>query len=159
MEAYGYRLVEPDGVRMVPEKLAAHGISGPDVGVLQREGKLGGVTLAEVGEVRRGQRFGFVMDTRLCDGVHALADGCDLLVIESTFLDEDERLATEHGHLTAYQAARAAADAGVRHLVLTHFSQRYTDPTAFERQARAAGYEGELTIARDLDRIPVPKRR
>ncbi|MFH9204979.1 ribonuclease Z [Streptomyces albidoflavus] len=159
VEAYGYRLVEPDGVRMVPEKLAAHGISGPDVGVLQREGKLGGVTLAEVGEVRRGQRFGFVMDTRLCDGVHALADGCDLLVIESTFLDEDERLATEHGHLTAGQAARAAADAGVRHLVLTHLSQRYTDPTAFERQARAAGYEGELTVARDLDRIPVPKRR
>ena len=143
---------------MVPERLAAHGISGPDVGLLQRRGELRGVTLAEVGEVRRGQRFGFVMDTRLCEGVHALADGCDLLVIESTFLDEDEHLATEHGHLTAGQAARAAADAGVRHLVLTHFSQRYTDPGLFERQARAAGFEGELTIARDLDRVPVPKR-
>ena len=34
------------------------------------------------------------MDTRLCDGVHALAEGCDLLAIESTFLDEDEELVT-----------------------------------------------------------------
>ncbi|WP_030376355.1 ribonuclease Z [Streptomyces rimosus] len=158
VEAYGYRLVEPDGRRMLPEKLAAHGIAGPDVGRLQREGALNGVTLDEVSEVRRGQRFAFIMDTRLCDGVHALAEGCDLLVIESTFLDEDVRLATEHGHLTAGQAARVAADAGVRHLVLTHFSQRYSDPSEFERQARAAGFEGELTIARDLMRVPVPKR-
>ncbi len=158
VEAYGYRLTEPDGRRMLPEKLAAHGIAGPDVGRLQREGALNGVTLDEVSKVRRGQRFAFIMDTRLCDGVHALAEGCDLLVIESTFLDEDVRLATEHGHLTAGQAARVAADAGVRHLVLTHFSQRYSDPSEFERQARAAGFEGELTIARDLMRVPVPKR-
>ncbi|MFH9420827.1 ribonuclease Z [Streptomyces sp. NPDC017529] len=158
VESYGYRLVEPDGRRMLPERLAAHGIAGPDVGRLQRDGELNGVTLDDVSEVRRGQRFAFVMDTRLCDGVHALAEGCDLLVIESTFLDEDVRLAADHGHLTAGQAARAAAEAGVRHLVLTHFSQRYSDPAEFERQARAAGFAGELTIARDLMRVPVPKR-
>jgi ribonuclease Z len=117
------------------------------------------VSLEEVSEVRRGQRFAFVMDTRLCDGVHALADGCDMLVIESTFLDEDARLADEHGHLTAGQAARVAVEAGVRHLVLTHFSQRYTDADEFERQARASGFEGELTVAHDLMRVPVPKRR
>lgn len=138
VESYGYRLTEPDGRRMLPERLAAHGITGPDVGRIQREGSLNGVPLDEVSEVRRGQRFAFVMDTRLCEGVHALAEGCDLLVIESTFLDEDETLATDHGHLTAGQAARAARDAGVRHLVLTHFSQRYSDPEEFERQARAA---------------------
>ncbi|MEU6603537.1 ribonuclease Z [Streptomyces shenzhenensis] len=159
VESYGYRLVEPDGRRMLPERLAAHGIAGPDIGRLQRAGVLGGVTLDDVSEVRRGQRFAFVMDTRLCDGVHALAEGCDLLVIESTFLDEDVELAVEYGHLTAGQAARAARDAGVRHLVLTHFSQRYPDPAEFERQARAAGFEGELTVAHDLLRVPVPKRR
>ncbi|WP_031038194.1 ribonuclease Z [Streptomyces sp. NRRL F-5650] len=159
VESYGYRLTEPDGRRMLPERLAAHGIKGPDVGRIQREGSLNGVRLDEVSEARRGQRFAFVMDTRLCAGVHALAEGCDLLVIESTFLDEDETLAADHGHLTAGQAARAARDAGVRHLVLTHFSQRYPDPGEFERQARAAGYAGELTVARDLTRVPVPKRR
>ncbi|MFH8724327.1 ribonuclease Z [Streptomyces termitum] len=158
VESFGYRLVEPDGRRLLPERLAAHGIAGPDVGRIQREGSLGGVLLDEVSEVRRGQRFAFVMDTRLCEGVHALADGADLLVIESTFLDEDERLATDHGHLTAGQAAAVARDAGVRHLVLTHFSQRYSDPSEFERQARAAGFEGELSVAQDLMRVPVPKR-
>ncbi|MEU5399038.1 ribonuclease Z [Streptomyces sp. NPDC005963] len=159
VESFGYRLVEPDGRRMLPEELAAHGIHGPDVGRIQREGELRGVTLDQVSEERRGQRFAFVMDTRLCDGVYALAEGCDLLVIESTFLDEDERLAKDHGHLTAGQAAGVARDAGVRHLVLTHFSQRYTDPSAFEQQARAAGFDGELTIAADLLRVPLPTRR
>ncbi|MEU7058561.1 ribonuclease Z [Streptomyces sp. NPDC046197] len=158
VESYGYRLVEPDGRRMLPERLAAHGIKGPDVGRIQREGSLDGVPLEAVSEVRRGQRFAFVMDTRLCEGVHTLAEGCDMLVIESTFLDEDEGLAEEHGHLTAAQAARVARDAGVRHLVLTHFSQRYTEADEFERQARAAGFEGELTVAHDLLRVPVPKR-
>ncbi|GAA2335431.1 ribonuclease Z [Streptomyces kunmingensis] len=158
VESYGYRLVEPDGRRILPERLAAHGIAGPDVGRLQREGRTGDVTLEDVSEVRRGQRVAFVMDTRLCDGVTELAEGCDLLVIESTFLDEDRRLASDHGHLTAGQAARVARDGGVRHLVLTHFSQRYGDPEEFARQARAAGFEGELTVARDLDRVPVPKR-
>jgi ribonuclease Z len=158
VESYGYRLVEPDGRRMLPDRLAAHGIAGPDIGRIQREGSLHGVPLEAVSEERRGQRFAFIMDTRLCDGVHALAEGCDLLAIESTFLDEDEELATDHGHLTAGQAARVARDAGVRHLVLTHFSQRYPDPAEFERQARAAGFAGELTVARDLQRVPVPKR-
>ncbi|AWW39651.1 MULTISPECIES: ribonuclease Z [Streptomyces] len=159
VESFGYGLVEPDGRRMLPERLAAHGIGGPDVGRIQREGALGDVRLEDVSEVRRGQRFAFVMDTRLCDGVYALAEGCDLLVIESTFLDEDASLAVEHGHLTAGQAARVAAESGVRHLVLTHFSQRYAEPEEFERQARAAGFEGELSVAHDLQRVPVPKRR
>ncbi|SCE31278.1 ribonuclease Z [Streptomyces sp. SolWspMP-sol7th] len=108
--------------------------------------------------MRRGQRFAFVMDTRMCRGAEELAESCDLLVIESTFADEDAALAEEHGHLTAGQAAALARDAGVRHLVLTHFSQRYEDPTVFARQARAAGYEGGLTIAEDFDRVPVPPR-
>ncbi|NED14133.1 ribonuclease Z [Streptomyces sp. SID9124] len=158
VESYGYRLTEPDGRRMLPARLAEHGIEGPDVGRLQREGVLGGVTLADVSEHRRGQRFAFIMDTRLCDGVYALAEGCDLLVIESTFLDEDRKLAADHGHLTAAQAAAVAREAGVRHLVLTHFSQRYPDPEVFEAEARGAGYEGELTVAEDLMRVPVPSR-
>ncbi len=159
VEAYGYRVVEPEARRMLPERLAAHGIAGSDVGRLQREGELRGVRLEDVSAPRRGQRFAFVMDTRLCDGVFLLADGADLLVIESTFLDEDAALAREFGHLTAGQAGRVAAECGVRSLVLTHFSQRYTDPQEFGRQARKAGFDGELTVAEDLARVAVPKRR
>ncbi|WP_042419312.1 ribonuclease Z [Streptacidiphilus anmyonensis] len=158
VESYGYRLVEPDGHRLLPERLRAHGISGPDVGRLQREGRLGDVTLGDVSETRRGQRAAFIMDTRLCAGVHALAEGADLLVIEATFLDADEHLAEEHGHLTAAQAARVAAEAGVRTLVLTHFSQRYPDLETHLAEARRH-FDGEIVIAADLMRIPVPARR
>ncbi|WP_369258748.1 ribonuclease Z [Geodermatophilus amargosae] len=161
VESFGYRLTEPDGVRMLPDRLAAAGVSGPDVGRLQREGELRAgdrtVRLAEVGAPRPGQRFAFVMDTRMCDGVPALADGADLLVVESTFLSADAALAERYGHLTARQAARVAAEAGVRTLVLTHFSQRYADPRAFEDEARAE-FGGDLVVAADLQRVPVPPR-
>jgi ribonuclease Z len=161
IDSVGYRLVEPDGQRMLPDRLAVLGIAGPDVGRLQREGSLTvngrRVTVTEVSEVRPGQRFAFVMDTRLCDGVYALADGADLLVIEATFLNADAELADQYGHLTAAQAAAVAAECGVRTLVLTHFSQRYQDPEAVRVEA-AAHFAGTVVVAEDLTRVPMPKR-
>jgi ribonuclease Z len=157
VEAFGYRLVEPDGIRMLPEELARHGITGPRVRELQARGELDGVALEQVSAPKPGQAVAFVMDTRLCDGVYALADRADMLVIESTFLHAEADLAHTYGHLTAREAATVAAECGVRTLVLTHFSQRYTDPTAFEREAREV-FAGELHVAEDLMRIPVPAR-
>jgi ribonuclease Z len=158
IETYGYRLDEPDGRRMLPDRLAAHGISGPAVGELQRTGRLGAVTLDDVSEPRRGQSVAFVMDTGLCDSVYALADEVDLLVIESTFLDEDAAMAAQVGHLTASQAATVAEECGVRTLVLTHFSQRYADPGRFLAEARPH-FDGEIVVAEDLMRVPLPPRR
>jgi ribonuclease Z len=157
----GYRLSEPDGRRMLPAALEARGIAGPDVGLLQREGKLerdgGWIQLAEVSEPRRGQKFAFIMDTRLCDAAFELADDADLLVCESTFTDADAGLAADYGHLTAGQAGRIAASAGARRLVLTHFSQRYADTAQLRRDA-AAVYDGDIVVAADLDRVAVPAR-
>ncbi|MHA6804185.1 ribonuclease Z [Salinifilum ghardaiensis] len=162
IETFGYRLVEPDGRRILPEELARHGISGPQVGQLQRAGRLqlprGVVELAEVSAHRPGQKAAFIMDTRLCDGVFALAEGVDLLVVESTFLDQDAHLAEEYRHLTAAQAARVAAECRVGALVLTHFSQRYEDPARFAAEA-AAVFDGPVHVAEDLARVPLPPRR
>ena len=161
--AVGYRLVEPDGRRMLPEELAARGITGPDVGRLQREGRLaaGGqtVTLEQVSEPRPGQRFAFIMDTRLCDAAFELAEQADMLVCEATFTDADAGLARDYGHLTAGQAGRIAAESGARLLVLTHFSQRYESGSADQLLAdAAAAFGADIVLAADLDRIPVPKR-
>jgi ribonuclease Z len=162
VESYGYRLDEPDGRRMLPDRLAAAGVVGPDVSRLVREGALavGGrtVRVEDVSVPRRGQSFAFVMDTRLCAGVEELAAGVDMLVIESTFRHDDAALAHDHGHLTAREAAGVAARAGVGTLVLTHFSQRYTDPTAFATEA-AAVFDGPTVVAADLARVPLPPRR
>jgi ribonuclease Z len=160
----GYRLVEPDGRRMLAGELAARGITGPDISRLQREGRLvvdgQVVTVDQVSEQRRGQRFAFVMDTRLCDGAFALADQADMLVCESTFAATEAEFAREWGHLTAGQAGQLAAQSGTRLLVLTHFSQRYESEQGERllREAEAA-FGGEVVLARDLDRIPVPPRR
>ncbi|TDB80134.1 ribonuclease Z [Micromonospora sp. KC721] len=162
VETYGYRLVEPDGRRTLPEKLATYGITGPAVGELLRVGHLDRdgrrVTRDEVSVTRPGQRFAFVMDTGLCDAVYALAEHADLLVIESTFLASEAALAAEVGHLTAAQAARVATESQVHTLVLTHFSQRYADPRRFADEAREH-FTGDLVIAEDLTTVPVPPRR
>jgi ribonuclease Z len=162
VETYGYRLTEPDGRRMLPDRLAAYGIEGPRVGALIKQGHLDldgrRVLLDEVSAPRPGQKFAFVMDTGLCDNVFALAEGVDMLVIEATFLSEDATMAELVGHLTAAQAARVATESGVRRLVLTHFSQRYDDPARFVAEAREH-FEGDLVIAEDLMRVPVPARR
>jgi ribonuclease Z len=160
---FGYRLVEPDGRRMLPDKLLALAITGPDVGLLKQQGELltGGrrVTVDQVSEPRTGQRFAFIMDTGLCEAAFELADRADMLVCESTFADAEAALAREYGHLTASQAGRIAAESRARLLVLTHFSQRY-DAEDSQRLAEEAAsvFGGQVVLARDLSRIPVPAR-
>ncbi|GGS47130.1 ribonuclease Z [Planobispora rosea] len=164
VEAYGYRLDEPDGRRMLPERLRERGIAGPLVGELQRAGTVTApdgstVRLEECSEPRPGQSAAFIMDTRLCDGVFALAEGVDLLVIESTFLAEETSLAMDYGHLTAAHAGRVAAESGARRLVLTHISERYgigDEPRFVEEAGRF--FDGDIVLAQDLARVPVPRR-
>lgn len=159
VETYGYRLTEPAGRSLLPERLKAADITGPDIGQLQREGILRGVRLEDVSIPRRGQRFAFVMDTAPCEGAEALADGADLLVAESTFSDEDAALAAQFAHLTAGQAGSLARTGGVDTLVLTHFSSRYGDTGLLAEQARALADGATVIAANDLDRISFPKRR
>jgi ribonuclease Z len=160
IETYGWRVQEPDGRRMMPEQLARRGIGGPDVGRLQRDGMLetgrGIVRLEEVSVLRPGQSFAFVMDTRRCAAAVELARGVDLLVCESTYLSAEADLAAAYTHLTAADAGRIAAEAGALRLVLTHFSQRHRDESAFA--AEAAQHFPDVDAARDLDRFAVPGR-
>ncbi len=158
---FGYRIDEPDGVRLDPEALAARDISGPDVGRLVRDGRLvtarGTVGLEEVSVHRPGQSMAFVMDTALCAGAEELADGVDLLVCESTFLQTELDLATKYRHMTALQAATLARDAGARRLVLTHFSARHPDSSVFGDEARTV--HDDVVVADELLTVPVPPRR
>jgi ribonuclease Z len=163
--AVGYRLTEPDGRRMLPAELAARGISGPDIAQLQKAKVITlpnetVVTIDDVSEFRRGQKFAFVMDTRMCDAAIELARDVDLLVCEATFANADADLADSYGHLTAGQAGWIAAEAGARTLVLTHFSQRYgAEELAKFADEAAASFTGDIVVAGDLDRVPVPPRR
>lgn len=158
VDAYGYRLAERDGRRMLPDRLAAAGVAGPAIGELQRRGRIDvdgrTVLLDDVSEQRRGQVVAFVMDTAWCDQAIELAADADLLVCESTFLEPELALAERYGHLTASQAGRLAHEAGARTLLLTHFSARYTDPRAFADEA-AREFTGRIVVAEDFLRVPV----
>jgi ribonuclease Z len=159
--AWGYRIDETSGWTMLPDRLQAAGIAGPQIrelataGVLVHRGRE--VRLDDVAVPRRGQSFAFVMDTRLCDNAFALARGVDMLVCESTFLEVDSDRAAHHGHLTARQAGEIAHDAGVKLLVLTHFSRRYERNAPFVEEARAV-FGGTIVAAADFDVIEMPKR-
>ncbi|MUN62109.1 ribonuclease Z [Kocuria sediminis] len=159
VETYGYRLTEPDGRTMVPERLAAAGIAGPDVGRLQREGRLRGVRLEDVSVPRPGRRVAVVMDTAPCPGAEELAERADLLLAESTFADDDAALAARYLHLTAGQAGALAAAGGAGTLVLTHFSSRYPDIAPLAEQARRRAGGATVLAAQDLERFPLPPRR
>jgi ribonuclease Z len=161
VDTLGWRLEEPPGRTMLPDRLAEEGIRGADIARLIADGRITAdgrtVHLGDVSVPRTGQRVAFIMDTALCAAAFELAEAADLLICEATFLSADADLARAYGHLTAADAARIAAEAGARRLVLTHFSQRYRDVTAFEEEARAIF--PDVVVARDLDRIPVPSRR
>lgn len=162
VESWGYRMEERPRRNLDRALLDAHGLRGPVVGELLARGSVRApdgtaLSLDDVSHVTPGQVVAFVMDTAPCDAALELARGADLLVCESTFLDEHGALADAYGHMTASAAARLARDAGARRLVLTHFSQRVVDTGRF--LAEAQPIHADTLAATDLQRIALPPRR
>ncbi|MBL8634217.1 MAG: ribonuclease Z [Myxococcales bacterium] len=161
VECFGYRIEEADGHRMLPERLTQLGIKGADIKRLQTDGQLQQhgqtIRLSDVSAPRLGQKVTVVMDSRPCPNAVRLAEGADVLVSEATFTREHEHEAHEYAHMTAEQAARIAQQAGVRKLVLTHFSQRYQSTAG--HIAEAAAVFPDVVAAEDFSRVAVPPRR
>ena len=81
--------------------------------------------------------YAYCCDTAYTEEFLPYIQGADLLCLECTFANELETLAAERQHLTAGQAGRLAALAGVKQLLLTHISARYKDPQLLLDQAAA----------------------
>jgi ribonuclease BN (tRNA processing enzyme) len=93
-----------------------------------------------VGE--EGPRLVFSGDCGPNDELAAFAQDADLLLIEATRLDPDDEMPGMH--LTAGCAGEIGRRAGVRRLVLTHYSDQL-DPAVVRSQAQAAfGRDVEL---------------
>ena len=161
--ALGYALIEEERRgRFDPDMARSLGIpEGPLWGRIHRGESVtlddGRVIEASVlvGDPRRGRRLVITGDTRPSDRTVEAARDADILVHEATFGDEDAARALETGHSTAREAATVAERAGVRRLVLTHFSARYSrDPSDLEREAKEVF--PHVTIARDGMEIDVP---
>lgn len=101
-----------------------------------------------------GSAMTYSSDTRPCAGVARLAAGADVLVHEATFL-EISREAMPRGHSTARDAGRVAAAAGVRDLIMVHFSRSaISEPGALMAEARAE-FSGNVILGEDLAHYPV----
>lgn len=163
IDTVGYALVERDRLgRFDPEVAKSLGVlEGPLWGQLHRgqavtlpDGRVVSPDLI-VGPSRPGRTVVYSGDTRPCNGVRQAATGADLLIHEATFGSDERERAVETGHSTAQEAAQLARDVGVKRLVLTHISARYSRE-APELIDEARSIFPSVTIARDGMAVDVP---
>jgi ribonuclease Z len=104
-------------------------------------------------------------DTRVCDEVRDLARGADVLVHEAcrTTAMAELTTGTPFEHIFSYHAdtvglGALAAAAEVGHLLLTHLipvPETEEAEAAFAADVRAGGYDGPLTVGRDLTTLTI----
>eukprot|EP00466_Bigelowiella_natans_P010616 jgi/Bigna1/87868/estExt_fgenesh1_pg.C_250074 len=78
-----------------------------------------------LGPRKPGRKIAIVMDNKNSEGVVDLAYGADVMIHESSFEAGLRKVAEKKGHCTSKMAGETAREAGVKQLVLTHFSNRY----------------------------------
>jgi ribonuclease Z len=104
-----------------------------------------------------GKKISFVFDTKINPNAYLIAENADLLICESTFLEDSEngkQLAEDYKHLTAKQAGEIAKKAKVKKLILSHISQRWENKEKLIlKEARKVFPKTE--IAEDLMKIEV----
>jgi ribonuclease Z len=162
-DTVGYALAEHVRLgRFHPERARELGVpEGPMWGELHRGRSVrlddGRVVGPEdlVGAPRRGRTVVYSGDTRPHLALIEASRGADLLIHEATFGGDEAERAVETGHSTASEAARVALEAGVRRLVLTHISPRYSRE-APELLAEARAVFPDTQIARDGMVVDVP---
>ena len=97
----------------------------------------------------------FSGDTRYSESVVEASHGADLLIHEAMSTEDDKEGSARRGHCTAGEAAKTAALAGVRELVITHIDTPFhlnTQPLADEARSH---YGGPISVAEDLRIITV----
>lgn len=80
--------------------------------------------------------YAYCSDTLYSERVVGLVKNVDLLYHEATFLHSELEIARQTGHSTAKQAATVASKAGVKKLLIGHFSSRYKDESKFLAEAQ-----------------------
>lgn len=112
------------------------------------------IKASSVSYIEKGKKITFLLDTKLCNSCTIAAKGSDLLIAESTYIEEDKALANENKHLTAKQSAEIAKKAKAKKLILSHISQRYQgDESVILKEARKT-FEN-TTIAEDLEKTEI----
>jgi ribonuclease Z len=94
----------------------------------------------------KGKSYAFCADTRYTETIIEHIQGADMIYHEATYLDGLRDRAEERFHSTSKQAAMIAQKAGVKKLLLGHFSSKYDTLEEFEIEAREIFPNTELAL-------------
>lgn len=83
-----------------------------------------------------GKRYAFCADTRYEEALLPHISGFDMIYHETTYLDNLRERAESRFHSTTRQAATLAKKAGVKKLLIGHFSSKYDTLEEFETESR-----------------------
>jgi ribonuclease Z len=108
-----------------------------------------------LGAPRSGRTFSFVTDTLAFPEIAEEVAASNFFVCEGMFERELEESAREKKHMTAEQAARIAAAAGVRKLALIHYSPRYNEYNLKQLLKEAQNIFPETILSRDRMVYPI----
>jgi len=119
-----------------------------------------GLTLTEIGTLKRGEdvvredgsrilnadvaykpyvprSYAYMSDTAVFPEEAGWLKGVDVLYHETTFLAEYGAQAEKRNHSTTLQAAQVALDAGVKKLIIAHYSSRSVEASLYEAECRS----------------------
>ena len=155
---YGYRVVEKDRPGSLDaQALTAAGVAPGPHYVRLKKGET--ITLDNGRQIdgrdylsppKAGRIVAILGDTGYCQGSVELARAADVLVHESTFAGADVQPAQQFGHSSTTDAARVAADAGVKQLILNHISARYQTEALPGLLAEAQAVFPDARLAHDF---------
>jgi len=89
-------------------------------------------------------------DTSPCPSLIALARGAEVLIHEATFLHDEAARAASDGHTTGYQAGEVASRAGVKRLILCHFSASLHEREDELRREAVQSFGGPVALGEEL---------
>lgn len=93
-----------------------------------------------------GHRYAFCADTKYDESILPHIQGFDMIYHETTYLDNLRERAELRFHSTTKQAALIAQKAGVKKLLIGHFSSKYDTLEEFEAEAREVFPDTELAL-------------
>ena len=90
-----------------------------------------------LGPPRKGIKVTYSTDTRPTESIRHNADGSDLFICEGMYGEKEKASkAVEYKHMTFYEAAELARDAGVKEMWLTHYSPSLTKHQQYMEEVR-----------------------
>jgi ribonuclease Z len=90
--------------------------------------------------------YAYSADTVFDPALAGKVQGVDMLYHETTYLKDLEERAAKRFHCTTVQAATIAKIAGVKQLIIGHFSSKYDRLEEFEREAREVFSNTQLAL-------------